>query len=148
MVSPTISQVCKAALAIGACIASCPDAMAQDVRAPIELQGPNCSLTVPPNPAAKGDLPGTGLAVYPPAVAKTYSGCRITWWSVGDQVLWRSIVLFDGGRPKAYALIKPEPGGARETRCQYDGEVIVARFDIGGGAESNCPPANTLELSD
>lgn len=117
-------------------------------RPPIELTGANCSLESPPAASAVSNIDGTTLALFPPEVARNYTGCRTIWWLVGQEVVQRSTVKYLAGRPQAYKFIKLQSGGDRETRCEYQDGTVIAHLFTGGGTEEPCPRSETLELDE
>jgi hypothetical protein len=121
-------------------------AAAQDIPA----AAPNCSLSAPPEAAARGFHPPRGLPkrLFPVSPGAAYTGCQWLWIAYGTPINpwdYASVTYYERGAPRIQRVTYPPlPVQTTVQTCLFGADGSSRRRVEGNDWQHECPSARAL----
>ena len=110
------------------------------------IDGANCSLSAPPEAAAKGARPPHGhpMRLYPVDPGTEYSGCQWIWISYKNKTSWdyQAVTLYVEGDPVVHRVTTA--AFRSEMICKYSNGVVSEKTGNGSNYDPGCSSSARL----
>ena len=116
----------------------------------IPADAPNCSLSAPPESAAKGLHPPRRLPMrlFPVSPGARYTGCQWIWIAYGTPINpwdYSSVTYYEAGTPRIQRVkYPPLPVQTTVQTCMFDAEGRARKLVEGNDWQHECPSALKL----
>jgi hypothetical protein len=115
----------------------------------IPAGAPHCSLSEPPDAAARGFRTGGQPArLFPASPGPQYTGCQWIWVAWGTPGTWDywATTYYESGVPKVQRVrYPPLPVQSTIQRCVYGADGRAQKFIDGSDWRRDCPSARDLQ---